>query len=80
MNKYEKAICKVLIEARKNRSMSQKMLAEKMGISAQQLSKYERGVNRISVLTFCCLADAIGLEAYEFLGVLSNEIKNDKTN
>jgi len=36
-------------EKRKAAGISQKVLAEHLGISAQQLSKYEHGINRMSV-------------------------------
>lgn len=38
-----------LKEVRKNRGLTQSELAEKIGCTFQQVQKYEKGINRISV-------------------------------
>jgi transcriptional regulator with XRE-family HTH domain len=53
----------VLVKARREQvGMSQSELASKLGISFQQLQKYERGQNRISAGRLFELADVLGVE------------------
>lgn len=49
----EKNIGQQLRMLRISQKMSQKFLAEKMGITYQQVQKYETGLNRISVARLC---------------------------
>ncbi len=42
--------------------MSEADLAEKLGISASIIYKYENGSRRISVETFCKIADVLGFD------------------
>jgi transcriptional regulator with XRE-family HTH domain len=44
---------------RRERGMSQDKLAEALGLSFQQVQKYERGANRISVSALCRIAAAL---------------------
>ena len=53
---------------RKARGMSQEQLAEKLGISFQQIQKYERGANRISASRLKHAADALRVSVAEFFG------------
>ncbi|MDB5449335.1 MAG: family transcriptional regulator [Phenylobacterium sp.] len=48
--------------------LSQTALAEKLGISFQQVQKYERGSNRISASTLVRAAQALDCHASELLG------------
>lgn len=49
------------------RSLTQAGLAEKSGVTFQQIQKYERGVNRIAVARLQQIADALGVSpAYFF--------------
>lgn len=59
---------------RQNKHISQEKVAEKCGISYQQLQKYERGRNRISARRLMQIADVLGVEA----GDLLNDPANDK--
>ena len=47
--------------ARQGLSFSQMELAERIGVSFQQVQKYEKGVTRISVFRLTQIADALGL-------------------
>ena len=42
-------------------SISQTRLAEYLGVSFQQVQKYEKGINRMSVETALDVADALGI-------------------
>lgn len=46
---------------RKSVGITQKQLAEKVGVSPRYISKFERGEVEISVTTFIQLTEAIGL-------------------
>lgn len=50
--------------------MSQRALGEALGVSYQQVQKYERGANRIAVVTLVRAADALGAPLTYFLAGL----------
>ena len=52
---------------RKARAMSQSDLAGKLGLTFQQVQKYERGANRISGSTLVRAARALGVQAADIL-------------
>ena len=60
----------LLIDARKNAGLTQVQLAAKLGCPQSYVSKYERGERRLDVVEFLDVADAIGIDATEFLRVL----------
>jgi transcriptional regulator with XRE-family HTH domain len=47
---------------RRDRGMSQTALASKLGLTFQQVQKYEKGTNRISASKLYEIADALGVE------------------
>ncbi len=49
MKKEDKKIEQLIKEFRKAKGMSQMKLAEIVGVSYQQIQKYEKGVNKISI-------------------------------
>lgn len=49
------------------KGISQEKLAEKLGITFQQIQKYERGSNRISVSRLFHIAEALGTPVEAFL-------------
>lgn len=51
---------------RKGWGMSQIELAEKMGVSFQQIQKYEKGATRLSVLRLCQISEALGVNITTF--------------
>ncbi|MFN3523093.1 MAG: helix-turn-helix domain-containing protein [Phenylobacterium sp.] len=52
---------------RKARSMSQERLAEAVGVTFQQIQKYERGANRVSFSRLALIADALGTPLAELI-------------
>ena len=52
---------------REQAGLSQTELGEKLGVSYQQVQKYERGLNRLSVDTLLCLARALELPLTAFV-------------
>ena len=52
--------------ARVNAGLSQSKLAIELGITFQQLQKYEKGKNRIAVSTLLLIADALSLPVQSF--------------
>jgi transcriptional regulator with XRE-family HTH domain len=53
-------------DARKLKNISRKILAEKIGITHQQLHKYETGVNRISASRLLQIANILNLDVSYF--------------
>ncbi|CAN5889563.1 hypothetical protein BH11PSE1_BH11PSE1_10590 [soil metagenome] len=53
---------------RKAIGVSQSVLADRLGVSFQQVQKYERGANRISASTLIRAAEALETPAAWFLG------------
>lgn len=53
--------------------LSQTELGHRVGVSFQQVQKYERGANRISAATLVLLADALGVSAAELLRLAGAE-------
>ena len=53
--------------------LSQTELGQRVGVSFQQVQKYERGANRISASTLVLLADALGVSAAELLRMAGAE-------
>lgn len=50
--------------------MTQQMLAEAVGLSYQQIQKYETAVNRIGAGRLFCVAQALGVrQSYFFAGL-----------
>ncbi len=49
MKKEDKKIAQLIKELRKARGISQMKLAEIVGVSYQQIQKYEKGVNKITI-------------------------------
>jgi transcriptional regulator with XRE-family HTH domain len=50
---------------RVDRSMSQAMLAERIGVTFQQMQKYERGANRIGASRLSLIASVLGVSVGE---------------
>lgn len=60
----------ILKNARKEKGLSRKALAEKVGMSPVTIEKYEQGVNEPSPNNASMLAYALGVEALDFVGAL----------
>ena len=65
--KSEKSIGGLIRHMRKSSGLSQMQLAEKIGISYQQVQKYEKGTNRLSVSRLKQVAGALGVPVSLFL-------------
>ncbi|TAN42625.1 MAG: helix-turn-helix domain-containing protein [Nitrospirae bacterium] len=60
MKEYDLKIGQQIKLLRKAKGISQMKLAELIGVSYQQIQKYEHGVNRISVSRLAQIANAVG--------------------
>ena len=67
MLKSEKSIGELIRQMRKSSGISQMQLAEKVGISYQQVQKYEKGINKLSVSRMKQISGALGVPASFFL-------------
>lgn len=52
--------------------MSSKTLGDRIGVSYQQVQKYEKGTNRITVSRVYALAEALGVDVTYFLRELGD--------
>ena len=62
---------------RLDRGLSQKQVAAKLGVSFQQLQKYERGANRVSAGRLQRVADALGVSVTFFYAAVGSS-KSDR--
>jgi transcriptional regulator with XRE-family HTH domain len=60
-------------ELRKSRGFSQALVAEMIGLTHQQIQKYERGTDRISVSTLLRLCRALDVPASALIAELAGE-------
>ncbi|MDK1389727.1 Antitoxin PezA [Ensifer psoraleae] len=49
--------------------VSQQALAEKLGVTYQQIQKYEQGINRISTATLIRLCQSLNISPMEIIGM-----------
>jgi len=66
MIKSHKEIGEEIKRIRKALGMSQMKLAEEVGVSFQQIQKYEKGVNKISTEMIQRIAGALGISVSTF--------------
>lgn len=62
----DKTTGQLLKEIRKARGLTQMQLSEKIGVSYQQVQKYEKGMDRISVDRLKQIARAVGVPVSTF--------------
>ncbi len=55
---------------RKHRGLSQSFVGDKLGVSFQQIQKYERGTTRVSASMIVKMADALGVSISALFGEL----------
>jgi|Deesub1362A_J573_1020465.scaffolds.fasta_scaffold00143_30 transcriptional regulator with XRE-family HTH domain len=67
MLKSEKQIGALIRQLRKAAGMSQMQLAEKIGVSYQQVQKYEKGVSKLTISRLKQIAGALGVTIGVFL-------------
>jgi len=66
---YKKNIGRILRKYRLTAKLSQMALAEKIGISYQQLQKYEKGIDNISIYRLHQLSSALKVPISKFLEI-----------
>ncbi len=66
--KDTKYIGSLIRDMRKAAGMSQMRLAEKIGVSYQQIQKYEKGASQLNISRLLQIADAFGVPVGTFLG------------
>ena len=67
MFKSEKAIGELIRQMRKTSGMSQMQLADKIGVSYQQVQKYEKGINKLSLSRLKQISGALEVPVSMFL-------------
>ncbi len=73
-NSIDRAIGEALRTLRIARGTSQEDLSRALGVSASQIQKYERGVNRIDAGRLWSLGGALGVEIRDFFsGICANQ-------
>lgn len=75
------AIGRVLRRLRLDAGMTQEQLGDKIGVSYQQIQKYEVGMNRVALSTCLHLAEALDMLPSEFVAMVEDELDggNDDT-
>jgi transcriptional regulator with XRE-family HTH domain len=63
-------------DVRLRAGLSQTQLGDAVGLTFQQIQKYEAGANRISVSRLLGLAEALGAPAGDFLNGLEDDVEN----
>ena len=64
VDNYNQQIGERLLKLRKSKHMTQQSLARQLGISFQQVQKYEKGDNQISLMRLCDLAKALNVSEF----------------
>lgn len=67
MAKRKNHIGQIIREARLGSGLSQMQLAEKVGLSYQQIQKYEKGASEINITRLYQIAEALGMSVNAFL-------------
>lgn len=62
---YNKKLGAIVKSQRIKLGMSQSDIGDKLGVTFQQVQKYERGINRISVATLAKLSDILGVQIWD---------------
>ena len=68
----------VLQRLRKRAGISQEALAARVGVSAQQIHKYEKGENRVSAGRLFDIAEVLGTTPGVIVELIQVELKIDK--
>ncbi|HOO52311.1 MAG TPA: helix-turn-helix transcriptional regulator [Alphaproteobacteria bacterium] len=68
-------IGKMIAILRRNRRLSQSDMAEKLDVSFQQIQKYEKGRNRISITRFLNICMIIGIKPSDFIKKLEGDLE-----
>ena len=60
-------LCKLLVEARKAKGLSQAALAERLGWLQTTISKYERGERRLDLIEFLGVTQALEIDPHRII-------------
>jgi transcriptional regulator with XRE-family HTH domain len=77
LNSIDKAFGEVLKQRRTKLRMSQTDLASKCGLSFQQIQKYEKGANRVSVSRLFQISDALDTTPAKMMKTLKASLQNE---
>lgn len=77
-HKADKAAGAVIRRVRQRTGITQEALAERIGMSYQQVQKYETGVNRISVSRLFDIAEALDTDAHAIVRLVEFDLKANK--
>lgn len=75
-NQYDREIGERIRAVRKDRKMSQETLGQRVGLTFQQVQKYEKGVNRISAGRLIEVATVLNVSAEELIKGLQPPLKD----
>ncbi|HYG27700.1 MAG TPA: helix-turn-helix transcriptional regulator [Caulobacteraceae bacterium] len=67
--RLDRAIGERLKRARRSRGYTQSMLGDALGVTFQQIQKYERGINRISTSALVLISRQLEVSPLELLGL-----------
>lgn len=70
----DKALGLMIRNRRKEAGISQSELGDKLGVSFQQIQKYEKGVNRISVSRLAKIAETLECDISLFTGATAGKV------
>lgn len=77
-HKIDKTTGVVIRRLRDNAGLTQEILADRIGLSYQQVQKYETGQNRVSISRLFEIADALGTEAHIIVKLVKFELQAQK--
>lgn len=74
-SELDKALGKKLADYRTAKGVSRKQMADAIGITHQQIHKYEKGMNRISVSRLYQICEYLSINPNMLLNIVSEEKK-----
>ena len=69
----DKHVGSIIIKIRQEKKIAQGEIAQKIGVSIQQLQKYEKGINRVSASRLYLLSLALDIKISSFFEELSQK-------
>lgn len=76
-NNINRIIGATVKEVRKEAGLSQSALAERLGITFQQVQKYEKGTNRIALSTFFLICGILDVSTAGMIAAISRTAHED---
>lgn len=77
MNNIDISLGGYLRSSRKLKGMSGKELGEKVSLSQQQISRYERGINKFTLDMFIKMVKALDSKPYDISQVINQLLKRE---